>query len=93
MEDAAIQALEDKALEYAEIRDQRIALSGQEGELKKELLALMKANKRTHYQHNNILIDIVHEEENVKVKIKAADEEPSHEKPRGKKQAEAALPN
>jgi hypothetical protein len=105
-EDAAIEVLEEKALEYADVRDQRISLSGQEGELKQELLALMKANKREHYQRGNILIDIVHEEENVKVKIKSAsaEDEPSHERPKKKnkatdfdptvmQQAEKTLPN
>jgi hypothetical protein len=87
MEDNKIEALEEIALDYADVRDERIKLSQQEGELKGQLLQLMKAQKREHYQRGRIIIDIVHEEENVKVKVKseAVDkEEPSHE---GKKPA------
>jgi hypothetical protein len=72
MEDGKVEVLEDKALEYAEVRDQRISLSQQEGELKAELLGLMKAQKREHYVHENVEIHIVHEKENVKVKVKSA---------------------
>ena len=72
MEDAAIEVLEEKALQYADVRDSRISLSQQEGELKGELLTLMKAQKREHYEHGNIVIDVVHEKENVKVKVKAS---------------------
>jgi hypothetical protein len=69
--DARIEVLEDKALQYAEVRDERIGLSQKEGELKGQLLDLMKAQKREHYQRGNIRIDIVHEKENIKVKVKA----------------------
>lgn len=75
MEDPKIQSLEDKALEYAEVRDQRISLSQKEGEFKGQLLQLMKAQKREHYHHGSIRIDIVHEKENIKVKVKAAGSE------------------
>jgi hypothetical protein len=71
MGDARIEVLEDKALQYAEVRDERISLSQKEGELKGQLLDLMKAQKREHYQRGNIKIDIVHEKENIKVKVKA----------------------
>lgn len=80
MEDAKIAELENKALDYADIRDERIKLSVQEGDLKKELLTLMKARKLEHYAHGSVTIDIVHESENVKVKVKAqSTEELSHE--------------
>ena len=75
MEDTKIAALEDKAQEYAEIRDQRCSLSRSEVELKGQLLQLMKAQKREHYKRGNITIDIVHESENIKVKVKAGSEE------------------
>lgn len=74
MEDAKIDALEEIALDYADLRDQRIKLGQHEGELKKQLLALMKAQKREHYHRGTITIDIVHEKENLKVKVKAAAE-------------------
>jgi IMP dehydrogenase/GMP reductase len=77
MGDAKVEVLEDKALEYAEVRDARIGLSQKEGELKGQLLDLMKAQKREHYHRGAIKIDIVHEKENIKVKVKAADDEDS----------------
>lgn len=79
MEDPKIAVLEDKALAYAEVRDERMALSSREVELKGQLLDLMKAQKREHYKHGNIKIDIVHEKENVKVKVKNASEEDEDE--------------
>ena len=75
MGDARIEVLEDKALEYAEVRDARISLSQKEGELKGQLLDLMKGQKREHYHRGAIKIDIVHEKENIKVKVKAGDDE------------------
>jgi IMP dehydrogenase/GMP reductase len=75
MGDAKIKVLEDKALEYAEVRDARIGLSQKEGELKGKLLDLMKAQKREHYHRGAIKIDIVHEKENIKVKVKAGGDE------------------
>lgn len=75
MEDTKIAVLEEKAMEYADVRDQRIGLSKEEGQLKEELLSLMKAQKREHYHRGTITIDIVHEAENVKVKVKSAEVE------------------
>ena len=75
MEDSKISVLEDCALSYAEARDERMGLSQREVELKGKLLDLMKAEKKEHYKRGNIKIDIVHEKENVKVKIKAATED------------------
>lgn len=39
----------------------------------------MKAQKKEHYHRGNIKIDIVHEKENVKVKMKTASEEEGEE--------------
>jgi hypothetical protein len=75
MEDSQIEVLEDKALEYAEIRDERMGLSRSEVETKGQLLQLMKAHKREHYQRGTIKIDIVHEKENIKVKVKSGSSE------------------
>ncbi len=69
MEDRVIQAIDDAALSYAEIRDERIGLSQQEGEAKKTLMGLMHAHKKTKYTHANISIEIVPEGEKIKVKI------------------------
>ena len=75
MEDNKIEALEDIALNYAEVRDERCGLSQREIELKSQLLQLMKAQKREHYHRDSISIDIVHEKENIKVKVKAGSDE------------------
>lgn len=79
MEDSQIQVLDDKALQYAEVRDDRMSLSRREVELKSELLDLMKAQKRKTYKHGNIEIEIVHEQENIKVKVKSATSEEEEE--------------
>jgi hypothetical protein len=79
MEDAKIDALEEIALDYADVRDKRMALGNKEQEFKGQLLALMKAQKREHYQRGTITIDIVHEKENLKVKVKAATDDESDE--------------
>jgi hypothetical protein len=80
MEDTKIEALEEIALQYAEARDQRQQIGQQEIELKGQLLALMKAQKREKYERGNIKIEIVHEKENIKVKVKSAgDDEPGED--------------
>src|ERR1700677_1088771 len=71
MEDNKVEALEEIALDYADMRDERMKLGKREVEFKNQLLTLMKAQKREHYHRGSITIDIVHEEENVKVKVKA----------------------
>jgi hypothetical protein len=75
MEDRRITALDNAALSYAEIRDQRMELSKSEVEAKSKVSDLMHANKKTHYKHGNIVIDLVPEGEKVKVKIKPEGEE------------------
>ena len=69
MEDAAIEELESLAEHYANIRDKRIALSKNEGELQDELAALLKKYKKTEYHHLDVHIWIVAVDEKVKVKI------------------------
>lgn len=81
VEDNKVAVLEDKALQYAEVRDQRMSLSRKEVEFKGELLDLMKAQKRKHYKRGNIEIAIVHESENVKVKVKSSAKESDEEEP------------
>ena len=70
MDDAKIEELEFAAEQYAEIRDQRLALTPQEKKLKDDLLAAMKRNKKETYVRDGIEIRVVHEQETVKVKIK-----------------------
>jgi len=79
-EDRAIAPLEDAAAEYAAIRDQRMALNAEEVGLKAKLLRLMKKYGKQTYHRNGIAIEIVVEEETVKVKIKkAGDDEDANE--------------
>lgn len=70
MEDPKIEELEHVAESYAEIRDQRLALTPQEKKLKDDLLAAMKRNGKETYKRDGIEIRVVHEQETVKVKIK-----------------------
>ena len=70
MADAKIQALHGAALDYAEIRDERQALTVREVELKTKLIELMHKHGRDHYEFENVKIDLVIEEESVKVKVK-----------------------
>lgn len=72
MEDAKLETLHQAALDYAQIRDERQALTSQEVELKGKLLDLMHAAKRETYSFENVVVTLVHEEETVKVKIKKA---------------------
>jgi len=69
MQDRKLTKLHNTAMEYAELRDQRMALGAQEVEKKGQLLDLMKAHKKEHYEYGGVVIDIVHESENVKVNV------------------------
>lgn len=73
MEDRKIEALHSAALDYADIRDQRQELTLQEVDLKSKLLDLMHTHKRETYTFNGVTITVVHEEENVKVRVKKED--------------------
>ena len=68
MEDRAIAPLEKIAVEYAHIRDARMALNEQEVTLKRRAIAAMKRAGKLHYRHNGIVIEIT-TEETIKVKI------------------------
>lgn len=71
--DEKIAAIENAALDYAEIRDQRQELTTQEVDLKGKLLDLMHANYLTEYKRGNISVTIKMEEETVKVRVKSED--------------------
>lgn len=73
--DAKLADLHRAALDYADIRDQRQALTSDEVELKGKLLDLMKKYKKEEYVYEDVSVRIVHEEETVKVRIKKAKEE------------------
>lgn len=70
------QELERLAKMYAKIRDKRQALTTQEVDIKGQLLAAMKRNKKEVYEHGKISIKILLEEETVKVKIRKDDDDP-----------------
>ena len=72
MQDSKLEALHNAALSYAEIRDQRQALTKQEVELKGSLLTLMHKSKKDHYEYNGVTVDLVMEQETVKVRVKKA---------------------
>lgn len=61
--------LQDLAQEYAEVRNQRAALTPEEVRLKGELLAAMKKHKLKDYVYEDIEIHVVTESETVKVKV------------------------
>jgi hypothetical protein len=69
MEDHAIPELENIAVEYAEIRDQRMELTKQETELKSSAMKAMKRHGKTLYKHGGVTIQIISGDEDVKVKI------------------------
>lgn len=75
MSDRKVAAIENLALDYAEIRDQRMELSKQEVELKTKLIDLMHAQKRKTYQRGNINIELVVEAEKIKVRVKSVEDE------------------
>lgn len=74
IEDKKIAAIENAALDYAEIRDQRQDLTTQEVELKKKLIKLMHAKELQEYKRNGISVKLVLEEESVKVRVKSTDD-------------------
>jgi hypothetical protein len=69
-EDRAIKPLEEAAQDYATIRDQRMALNAEEVGLKAKLLRLMKKHGKQAYHRDGVSIEIVTEEETVKVRVK-----------------------
>ena len=58
------------AIENAELRDERQALTVKEVELKQKLIDLMHKHEKTEYKRNGISVKLVVEEETVKVRVK-----------------------
>ena len=75
MEEPAIEKLERLAKLYAKTRDKRQAILVQEVDLKGQILAAMKEEKKTEYVHGKISIKVVAEEETVKVRIEKDEED------------------
>lgn len=75
MEDNRLEDLEDAALRYAEIRDERQALTRREVDAKDVLHTLMKRHEKTIYRVESMEIKIVAKDETVKVKLLKEKEE------------------
>lgn len=69
MDDRRLDDLHEAAEEYADIRDQRMALTPKEVELKSNLLKLMKRHGKKSYHFNGLEIDVIVESEKVRVHI------------------------
>lgn len=70
-----IKEIENLAGDYVEARDRRQAILADEIDLKEKLMAAMKRNKLETYSFDGYMVEIVHEEETVKVKKKRAAKE------------------
>jgi hypothetical protein len=70
MEHRAIAELEEAAAEYADMRDQRMALTKSERELKGRMLGLMHKFKRSAYRRDGLEITVEPGEESIHVKVK-----------------------
>jgi hypothetical protein len=77
MGDSRIAAIENTALDYAEIRDQRQELTTQEVKLKEKLIELMHKEGKTEYKRLGISVKLVPEAETVKVRVKEEPEFPA----------------
>jgi hypothetical protein len=75
MENKEIKELQNAAIDYAEIRDERIELNQRESKLKQKVLNFMHIHKLTIYKYEDVEVRVVIEEETVKVKIKKPKEE------------------
>jgi hypothetical protein len=71
MEDSAIQELEDKAREFASIRDERAELGKNLAVAETELLELMTKNGKDQYFHAGILIKRKPGSDKVNVRLNA----------------------
>jgi hypothetical protein len=74
-EDPVIEELVEAAEHYVDIRDKRMSLTPKENELKTDLLNLMHKHHKKTYNHNGITIEIIAEEETVKVRVKKQEDE------------------
>lgn len=73
--DEKIAAIENAALDYAELRDQRQEIGRQEVELKKKLIDLMHKKEMKEYKRNGISVKLTVEEEGVKVRVKESEDD------------------
>ncbi len=69
MEDHHLPDLEEAALNYARVRDERMAMLKRELDLKDVLHTLMKRHSKTLYRVEEMEIKVVARDETVKVKL------------------------
>ena len=69
MSDRKLKDLHEAAFVYADARDARVKATAPEVEAKTKLLELMKKHKLEHHKFDNVAVDLVHEKENVRVRI------------------------
>jgi len=72
--DQKIAAIENAALDYAEIRDERQELTAKEVKLKERLMDLMHNKGLKEYKRGGISVKLVPEGENVKVRVRAEED-------------------
>lgn len=80
MENTKIAAIENAALDYVEIRDERQELTKREVELKEKLSKLMHAQGKTEYVRGGISVKLEPEGEKVKVRVRDEDDVPVNKK-------------
>jgi len=73
LEDRGIAELDDAAIAYAELQDQRKQLQQQEIGLKAKLKSLMHRHQRTLYACDGVVISVVPGEELIKVRVRPID--------------------
>jgi hypothetical protein len=67
--------IEAVALDYAEVRDRRMALTKDEAALKQQIIGLLKHHKKTTYRREGLELAIVPGEERLRVRVTRADNE------------------
>lgn len=78
MQNSKIVAIEKLALDYVELRDERMAIGQHEVELKEKLIALMHKSGKTEYKRMNISIKLTIEKEKIKVRVTDEEEPAKH---------------
>src|SRR5215813_13445957 len=79
LENRLLKPLENVATEYAEIRDERIALTEREVALKREALNLMRKYNKTVYRSNGVEIVVVPGEDSVRLKLAKGSHDDEHD--------------
>lgn len=90
LEDRAVKALDTAAMDYEDVKQERMKLTAQESSLKEEVRRLMHKQGKTHYKHGRIEVELEPEGEKVKVRVKDENEElPDDTQPEAATEAES----